>query len=303
MNQAGTSAMAAAGTAPIALMDTLNRWVAKRRIVLLINSLVLLVLTASLAHWTWLLLKPPALPAPPTRTDLSAKTSIDRYDLQTVLHAHLFGQATLVQPSIEKIPISSLNLVLTGVVVTNAGSYALISVENAPEAPFAIGEEVIASVTLQAVYPDRAILLRAGSTESLMLQDEASNLPPGALISYTPAGSEGRNGVRALSKNSFSVDREMINQHMQTPAFLSDVMMVPNAGGGFLVREIQSGGLYEKLGLKVGDVIRTVNGQTVNTIDDVMRLYQQMGGAEHITHLELSVVRAGKQESLRYDLH
>jgi general secretion pathway protein C len=304
MSQIGTLLLAASSVVPLTFIDGLLSWLTKRWAVILINGLVLLLLTVSFAHWTWLLVKPPTSINAPKGIPL-VDTSSERLDLQTILSAQLFGQtapAGPAQPSLENIPISSLNLSLTGVVVTIAGSYALISVENAPESPFAIGEEVIAGVTLQAVYPDRAILLRGGSTESLMLNDETSTLPSGALLSYAAQTGDGSNGVNALEKNRYSVERQVLHDHMQTPSFLSDALMVPNAGGGFLVREIESGSLYEKLGLKVGDVIRTVNGQTVNSIDDAMRLYQQLGGTENISRLELGVVRAGKQESLSYEL-
>jgi general secretion pathway protein C len=74
---------------------------------------------------------------------------------------------------------------------------------------------------------------------------------------------------------------------------------VPNAGGGFLVRELQPGSIYEKLGLRPGDVIRTVNGQPVSSMDDVMRLYQQFGSAERV---QVDVQRGGRSESLYYDM-
>ncbi len=85
---------------------------------------------------------------------------------------------------------------------------------------------------------------------------------------------------------------------MQKPDFLSQALMVPNAGGGFLVREIQPGSMYEKLGLRVGDVIQSVNGQAVNTVDDVMRLYQQF---ESVANVSVEVRRAGRVETLVYN--
>jgi len=71
------------------------------------------------------------------------------------------------------------------------------------------------------------------------------------------------------------VDRRQLQQQLGRPEFLNQALIVPNPDGGFLVRQIQAGSLYEKLGLRPGDVIRNVNGQPLTNMDDVMRLYQQ----------------------------
>lgn len=155
------------------------------------------------------------------------------------------------------------------------------------------------------MYADRALIRRGGATESLMLKDTGPALPGGSVV-LPPApsargGSPGSPAVQRLGANTYSVNREQMNQQLQKPEFLSQALMVPNAGGGFLVREVQAGSLYEKLGLKVGDVIQSVNGQPVNTVEDVMKLYQQFstGGASQVS---VDIRRAGKNESLQYNL-
>ena len=74
---------------------------------------------------------------------------------------------------------------------------------------------------------------------------------------------------------------------------------MPNPDGGFLVRQVQAGSLYEKLGLRPGDVIRNVNGQPLTSMDDVMRLYQQFGPAQRVL---VDVQRQGRSETLYYDM-
>src|SRR5437660_1336549 len=83
------------------------------------------------------------------------------------------------------------------------------------------------------------------------------------------------------------------------PEFLNQALIVPNPDGGFLVRQVQSGSLYEKLGLRPGDVIRNVNGQPLTSMDDVMRLYQQFGTAQRVL---VDVQRQGRTETLYYDM-
>jgi len=296
MDMSGTQATTVPSTD---LLERAERVLAKRWVPFAVNLLVLVFVVYALAQGTWRLV------APSNTSRESAGASMPEnsgdYNVQTLLTANLFGQAApaakAAPVALEAIPLSSLSLVLTGVMVTPAGSYALISADGAPEAPFTIGQEISANVSLYAVYSDRALIQRGATIESLMLKDTTQGLSNGSIVSPNRIAS--RPPVQRSGSNTFNVDREQLTQQMQTPEFLTQALMVPNAGGGFLVREIQPGSVYEKLGLKVGDVINTVNGQPVNSVEDVMRLYSQFGTASNV---QIDVRRAGRNESLQYNL-
>lgn len=290
------------------LFEHAERWLSKPWVPWLINLAMLIVLTASLAHWTWRIWQPAV--QTPARAPAAASDTRPDYDLNTLTGAHLFGQATAAasQVSLESIPLSSLNLSLTGVMVTPAGSFALISSDGGPELPITVGQEITSGVVLHEVYADRALIRRGGATESLMLKEGAA-LPSGSIVTQprTPpprsASGTGTPEVQKLGNNTYAIEREQINKQMQRPEFLSQALMVPNAGGGFLVREIQPGSLYERLGLRVGDVINSVNGQPVNTMEDVMKIYQQLSGANNASQVTLDVRRAGQNQSLNYNIN
>lgn len=289
------------------LIEHIETWLRKPWVPWTINLVMLAVLAASLALWTWRVWQPsieaPARTAPPTTDEQTTD-----YDVNALAAANLFGQAAVAPgaTALEDIPLSSLNLVLTGVLVNPTNSVALISADGASELPFIVGEEITAGVVLHEVYADRALIRRGATTESLMLKETGPALPSGSVVTPPPRTNNARRTATAVdvqrSGNQFSVEREQLNKQLQRPEFLSQALMVPNASGGFLVREIQPGSLYEKLGLKVGDVISSVNGQPVNTIEDVLRLYQQLGGNDGNNQVSLDIRRAGKNESLTYNL-
>ncbi len=266
---------------------------------LAVNLLALLLLAWGLANWTWVLFKP-VVPVVVPDSNTAAPVATVSFDSQALLAAHLFGQAPVAAPtqSINDIPISSLNLVLTGVVAAGGESYALISVNGQNQEPFAVGQEIpTTGAILQAVYPDRAILTRNGVSESLMLEGMAKAL------SDVSGGEEPEAAPLAIQQpghNQYMLPREIITEQLRKPQELfSQALMVPNAGGGFLVREIQPNSLYEKLGLRVGDVLRSVNGKPINTVDDAMKVYQAVSNARNI---QVEVVRGGRSEQLTYNL-
>lgn len=266
-----------------------------------LNAGMLLLLTASLAQWTWLLVKPslpPVVIAPP----VAPSTSGD-FSLQPLLAAHLFGQVSqeLTGGRLDNLPISSLNLILTGVIASGSGGYALISVNGQEQEPFAIGQTITAGAVLQAVYPDRVVIRRNGVLESLILEgtDQSPSGPgtPPAAFGLTSTGLPPAGVIQETGANHYTVERAMLAAQMQTPDFLRQAVIMPAAGGGFAVRGIRPGSLYAQLGLRTGDVIKSVNGQPVNTADDAIRLYQQM---PNLSAVQMEITRGGQPEYLYY---
>jgi len=93
------------------------------------------------------------------------------------------------------------------------------------------------------------------------------------------------------------VERDQLAAQMRTPDFLRQATVVPVNGGGFQVRQIQAGSIYQKLGLHSGDVIKSINGQPVRTAEDAIRLYQQL---PTLNSVQMEIVRNGSPQNLYY---
>lgn len=107
-------------------------------------------------------------------------------------------------------------------------------------------------------------------------------------------------GVHGKAPKQYVIRRDVLRTQVHSPQeLLSQTVLVPNAGGGYLLREVQPDGLVEKFGLRAGDVIRSANGQAVNSADDIRRIYQQLSDARH---LRLEILRDGKNEQWLYEI-
>jgi general secretion pathway protein C len=243
----------------------------------------LLWLCWALAQGTWRVIQPgsPAV----------ARGGADVIDLGALTRAQLFGPV-VAKSSEESLAPTNLNITLTGVAVRPTGGCALVIVQGQPESAFCSGEEITPGVRLDAVERDRIVIVRNGAREAVLLKDLEKNaaliVPPAAPPIVQPSATGGT-----------LVDRKQLQQQLGKPEFLSQALIVPNPDGGFLVRQIQPGSLYEKLGLRPGDVIRNVNGQALTSMDDVMKLYQQFGSAQRVL---VEVQRQGRNETLYYDM-
>jgi len=246
----------------------------------------LLLLCWTLAQGTWRVLQP-ASPA------VARAGGTDLTDLRGLGSAQLFGRAAPRSPAAEaSVAPSNLNMTLTGVAARATGGCALVIVQGQAEAAFCSGEEVSPGVRLDTVERDRIVIVRNGVREAVFMKDAEGaaagiGVPPPAPI------------VQSVGADRQLVDRRQLQQQLGKPEFLNQALIVPNPDGGFLVRQVQAGSLYEKLGLRPGDVIKNVNGQPLTNMDDVMRLYQQFGTAQRVL---VDVQRQGRSETLYYDM-
>ncbi len=274
---------------------------------ILVNVGALLLLASGLAQWTWLFFTP-SVPQIIPDAGSRVQTAPAVANWQPLLAAQLFGAGpTTSGANIDRIPISSLNLALTGVVMAGKESFALIRVDKQPESPFAINQEITPGVVLQEVYSDRALILRAGVTESLLLEGSAAVPLPGMTPdNAAPAKDNTANPsnantlpIRQQGQNQYLVPRSFIDDQMHNPqGFLNQALIVPYNNGGFLVREVRPGSIFEKLGLRAGDIIRGANGQALNSMEDVMKAYREAN-----SNVVLDILRNGKQENLLYTIN
>ncbi len=244
----------------------------------------LLLLCWTLAQGTWRVLQPPS-PA------VARAGGADLADLRGLGSVQLFGRPAPRSPAAEaSVAPSNLNMTLTGVAAGAAAGCALLIVQGQPEAAFCSGEEVSPGVRLDTVERDRIVIVRNGAREAVFMKDAEGGAAGAAVLPPI---------VQSVGTDRQLVDRRQLQQQLGRPEFLNQALIVPNPDGGFLVRQVQAGSLYEKLGLRPGDVIRNVNGQPLTSMDDVMRLYQQFGTAQRVL---VDVQRQGRSETLYYDM-
>jgi general secretion pathway protein C len=274
------------------MLDAARAFGSHRALAAVVNAGALVFVSYSLADSTWRFAQP-TRPAARASGIVTPRVDFDSRRLQA---ASLFGTyasnaSQRGQAVEESLPRATLNLVLTGIAMLGQRSFALISGQGKPETAYGVGEQIMPGVVLDAVEPDRAVIVRGGVRESLPFKELGAGLPSKTAPVGASALTTGPGGA--------VLDRQSVKRLLQRPDFLSQALIVPNAGGGFRVGQVQAGSLYERLGLRVGDVIRSVNGQPINNMEEVMRLYQQFGSA---TEVNVEVLRSGTPQTLHVTL-
>jgi len=83
----------------------------------------------------------------------------------------------------------------------------------------------------------------------------------------------------------------------------SQLGLMPHFSGGrvdgVMVGRIEAGSVYEKTGVRMGDIIRKVNGKTINTLQQGSLLQQVMlqgvAELEIVRNGQIQVIRSAKQ--------
>ncbi|NQZ00970.1 MAG: general secretion pathway protein GspC [Bdellovibrionales bacterium] len=118
--------------------------------------------------------------------------------------------------------------------------------------------------------------------------------------------STGKEEVVKRGEFDFELNRSDVKKYLSDlSGILSQARMTPNLGNdgsvqGFKFTGIQPGSVYEKLGFKVQDVIKSVNGEPVDSPTRAMELYNALKGQNYI---ELEVERNGRNEQFSYNIN
>lgn len=88
---------------------------------------------------------------------------------------------------------------------------------------------------------------------------------------------------------------QLLQQARMEPVFSPDGIGVE----GFRFANIQPGSIYEKLGFKVGDMIKSVNGEPVNSPTKAMEMYNLLKTSNNV---QLGIDRDGQDQTINYTI-
>lgn len=170
-------------------------------------------------------------------------------------------------------PISTLALNLIGTFITTGESpYAIIEDDKKKtQDVFNIKDRVFDEATLVAIYSDRVDIERNGKIEVLKMD----------LVNDKNAGSKQSTGISEVGSDEFVVEEGELNAAIENlPLVLTQARAVPyfkdGKSVGLRMFAIRSGSIYEKIGLKNGDILKSVNGQSLADLTQAVKLFEKL---------------------------
>ncbi|NLF24669.1 MAG: hypothetical protein GX589_03310 [Deltaproteobacteria bacterium] len=210
-------------------------------------------------------------------------------------YAHLadeavFGKIGFTQPTPYATPpiaakkVSTLTLIGT-FVSEDEGSYAIIDDKKSQEV-FEVGDLILNEAKVLRIFEDRVEIERNGQREILQIDE-------------TPGGGGGETVSDSIVVDEGEIDRALEN----LPLLLTQARAVPyfkdGQSVGLRLFAIKSGSLFEKIGLMNGDILKTVNGNSLGDITQAVKLFEKLKEQRMIT---VELERQREEKTLRYQI-
>jgi general secretion pathway protein C len=222
--------------------------------------------------------------------DTSASPSPGTDPLDAIRAARLFGVPTGPEPAAqpEAAPVSTQGLVLSGVLAETdpRAGRAIIGEAAGGGRVYAVGGTLPGGSRLAEVYPDRVILDRGGSLETLPLPRQAGGTATALPASGGTAPPPTPAGAGPSSEDISQVIRWQAVMRTDKP---SGVRVYPGANAQ----------LFSQLGLRPGDLVLAINDSPLADQANGEQFIRSLAGTPQA---RLTIERAGRTESLLVDL-
>lgn len=270
----------------------------------LVEIVLVVLLAQAAAHLVWKLMPVPedaGWKAPTTNPiGVAALAAPQGPNVELIAAAHLFGEyqapADPVLSELSAAPDTRLDLTLLGILSATAerGSRALIGSSNGVEKPYAVGDDVVRGVALQAIFPDRVILSRAGQLETLRLNKDAA-APLAAVARGAAESSDGGVGADTTAMLS-NIRQELLNDPTKAAEYIR-VQPASNGGQlrGYRLYPGRNRNAFTAAGLRPGDLVTQVNGIQLNDASTALQMLGQLSQANSLT---VVVERGGEPQTL-----
>lgn len=262
------------GELPTRLFANAPRWVAGI-LVVLIGAQIAALLTS----------RPSSMPSAPAA---ATSSSVQAVDLPSILRSNLFGAAA-ANTDPNAAPTTSLSLVLSGIIADQdpQRGYALLGPSATAIKVYAVGASLPGGARLHSVLPDRVLLDRGGTIESLPLPRRISSAAAPPPVAMAPPGGE---RVQQFMRDNPGV----IGEILRPQAVLAD-----GRQRGYRVYPGPNQAAFNRLGLRPGDLVTAING---TTLDDPTKGGEIFSTLSSVAEARVTVIRNGSQQELVLNL-
>lgn len=232
-----------------------------------------------------------------------------------IIEGNIFNKDLRGKPPQEVSPVPSiphdLNLLplkirLMGTIVgeDSSSTYAVIQDEvTKKQELFRLNEMVMKEAELIKVERGLITLLRQGIQKEvhLLFEEKSERLTSNLTKSRKKDKSS---GIHSVSSNRWVLDkREVFQAFDNLPKLLTKARIIPNfsqgKADGFRIVSIVPNSIYEKIGLKNGDILQRINGVEIKDPQSFLKIFQQI---KNETHISLNLIRNNQKNIFEYDI-
>ncbi len=232
-------------------------------------------------------------------------------DVDAILHGNIFdpsarGAAAPKQTASDvsvSAPVKAVNLRLHGTVEGGEDPLALIEASGKVSV-YHLGDGLPGGGELIAIERTRVLIRQADGREAELLFEESKRAEPKSTRTARSRDKAG-SGIRSLGENRWTISQAEIDKARgNLGTLLKQARMEPyivnGQTEGFVVRMIRPRSLLANLGMKVGDVVSSVNGVELNSPEKALQIFQQLREAKRLT---VNLTRGQENMTFEYEIN
>ena len=178
------------------------------------------------------------------------------------------------------------------VVGSEQDSFAIIEEKGGKKQDlYKVGDSVQSAV-VKRILRGKVILTVQGRDKILTIEEEAASRRKSEVARAEPI-SQGE----SIAVKRSEVEKSLKNVHQ----LLSQARVRPHFSegkpDGLAITHIKRGSIFEKLGLKNGDVVKGLDGKEIKSPDDVLQMYQKLTVGSEVA---IEIERGGEEQIINY---
>jgi general secretion pathway protein C len=201
--------------------------------------------------------------------------------------------------NVEEMEETKLQLKLWGTVTGDARqSYAVI--EDVPKREqnlYRVGDS-IQDAAVKAILREKVILTVNGQDEVLAMEEIQKSGPPQRPFPRGPRPIAGAPAGPTRTQR-VSLRRTMIDEAIQDVSKLMTEIKIQPHESGLSLSDIKPNSIFRRMGLRNGDVLKSVDGQEIRSVDDALKLYESLKSADNVN---VVLQRRGSDRTINYNI-
>jgi general secretion pathway protein C len=206
---------------------------------------------------------------------------------------------------------TQLQLKLWGTVASAGNdSYAVIEVEKERQQNLYRVGDTVSGALVKLILREKVVLTVEGKDEILEMQKPVPQSPLARLAANFPLprppvpGPDPGSGPGAVSKRRITLQREQIESALgNIGQLMGEAKIEPNMANGspdgLLISDVKPNSLFRRMGLRNGDIITGVDGKTIESVDDALKLYDNLKTADGAS---VDIKRRGQNQTIEYKI-
>lgn len=250
-------------------------------------------------------------PVPETAPVQQKQPSISEY--QAIIERNLFNTGSqasatpvVAKVDIEKLKETDLKLKLWGTVAAKDGqTYAVIEDTKARQQNLYRPGDSVQDATVKMVLREK-IILTVGGRDEILAMEETTSSKGRSRGGGSPARASAAERKMPVSSypRQIKLRSDQIEQALENVGdLMKQAKIRPHIENGqpagVSITAIKPNAIFRRMRLRNGDVITGVNGDTIESVDDAMKIMENLSPGSSV---QLQIKRRGREQTLDYSI-